>query len=40
MGFVVSKVVLVQVSFKYFGFPCQYLFHQILHHPNHPGQVQ
>jgi hypothetical protein len=25
---------------EYFGFPCQYSFHQILHHDNHPGQVQ
>jgi hypothetical protein len=40
MGFVVSKVVLVQVSFEYFGFPCQSSFHQMLQHHNHPGQVQ
>jgi hypothetical protein len=39
VGFVVEKVALGQVFSEYFGFPCQSLFHQILHH-NHPGQVQ
>jgi hypothetical protein len=29
-----------KVSSEYFGFPCQYSFHKILHHYNHPGQVQ
>jgi hypothetical protein len=40
VGFVVQIVALGQVSSEYFGFPCQYSFHQILHHHNHPGQVQ
>jgi hypothetical protein len=40
MGFVVDKVALGQVFSEYFGFPCQSAFHQILHHHNHPGQVQ
>jgi hypothetical protein len=40
LGFVVDKVALGQVFSEYFGFPCQSLFHQILHHHNHPGQVQ
>jgi hypothetical protein len=41
VGFVVDKVALGQVFSLYFGFPCQSLFHQILHHHhNHPGQVQ
>jgi hypothetical protein len=40
MGFVVDKVALGQVFSKYFGFHCQSSFHQILHHHNHPGQVQ
>jgi hypothetical protein len=40
MGFVVDKVVLEQVFSEYFGFSCQSSFHQILHHHNHPGQVQ
>jgi hypothetical protein len=39
-GFVVDKVALGQVFSEYFGFPCQSSFHQILHHHNHPGQVQ
>jgi hypothetical protein len=29
-----------QVFSKYFGFPCQSLFHQILHHYNQLGQAQ
>jgi hypothetical protein len=37
--FVVDKVALGQVFSEYFGFPCQFLFHQILHHHNHPGQA-
>jgi hypothetical protein len=40
MGFVVDKVALVQVFSKYFGFPWQSSFHQILHPHNHRGQVQ
>jgi hypothetical protein len=40
MGFVVDKVAVGQVFSEYFGFPCQSSFHQILHHHNHPGQVQ
>jgi hypothetical protein len=39
-GFVVDKVALGQVFSGYFSFPCQYSFHQFLHHHNHPGQVQ
>jgi hypothetical protein len=37
VGFVVDKVALGQVFSEYFGFPCQSLFHQFLHHHNHPG---
>jgi hypothetical protein len=36
----VKKVALVQVLSEYFGFPCHSSFHQILHHHNHPGQIQ
>jgi hypothetical protein len=25
---------------RYFDFPCQSSFYEILHHHNHPGQVQ
>jgi hypothetical protein len=31
MGFVVGKVALGQIFFEYFGFPCQFLFHRLLH---------
>jgi hypothetical protein len=31
MGFVVDKVALRQVSSKYFGFPCQFSLHRLLH---------
>jgi hypothetical protein len=31
VGFVVDKVALGQVFSKYFGFPCQFSFHQLLH---------
>jgi hypothetical protein len=31
MGFVVDKVALGQVFFEYFGFPCQFSFHRLLH---------
>jgi hypothetical protein len=40
VGFVVVKVAVGQVFSEYFGFPCQSLFHQILHHHNHPVQVE
>jgi hypothetical protein len=40
VGFVVDKVSLGQVFSEYFGFLGQSAFHQILHHHNHPGQVQ
>jgi hypothetical protein len=39
VGFAVDKVALERVFSEYFGFPCQSLFHQILHHHNHPGQA-
>jgi hypothetical protein len=31
MGFVVDSVALGQISFEYFGFPCQFSFRQMLH---------
>jgi hypothetical protein len=31
MGFVVDKVALWQVFCEYFGFPCQFTFHRLLH---------
>jgi hypothetical protein len=31
VGFVVDKVALGQVFSKYFGFPCQFSFHRLLH---------
>jgi hypothetical protein len=31
VGFVVNKMTLGQVFSKYFGFPCQFSFHQLLH---------
>jgi hypothetical protein len=37
VGFVVDKVGLGRVFSKYFGFPCQSSFHQILHRHNHLG---
>jgi hypothetical protein len=38
VGFVVDKVASGKVFSKYFSFPCQNrLFHQLLHHHNHPG---
>jgi hypothetical protein len=39
-GFVVDKAALGQVSSKYFGFPCQSLFSQFIHHHIHPGLAQ
>jgi hypothetical protein len=29
-----------RVLFEYFGFLCQFSFHQILHHHNHSGQAR
>jgi hypothetical protein len=40
VGFVVDEVSLGQVFSEYFGFPCQSSFPRLLHHHNHPGQVQ
>jgi hypothetical protein len=40
VGFVVDKVALGQVFSKYFVFPSQSSFHQILHLHNHSEQVQ
>jgi hypothetical protein len=41
MGFVVEKVALGQVFTKYFGFPCQFSFHRLLHtHHHHPVLVK
>jgi hypothetical protein len=31
VGFVVYKVALEQVFSEYFGFPCEFSFHQLLH---------
>jgi hypothetical protein len=31
VGFVVDKVALGQVFVEYFGFPCQFSFHRLLH---------
>jgi hypothetical protein len=39
VGFVVDKVALGQVFSEYFGFPCQSLFHQLLHDHTHLGLV-
>jgi hypothetical protein len=38
--FVVDKVALGQISSEYFGFPCPFSFHQMLHTHYHPGLVQ
>jgi hypothetical protein len=35
VGFVVDKVALGQVFSEYFGFPCQFSFHQLLHNHHH-----
>jgi hypothetical protein len=40
VGFVMKKVALEQVSSEYFGFPCQFPLHQMLHIHCHPGLVQ
>jgi hypothetical protein len=37
VGFVVDEAALEQVFSKYFCFPCQSSFYQILHHHNHQG---
>jgi hypothetical protein len=43
VGFLVDKVTLRQVFSEYFGFPCQFSFHRLLHthhHHHHPRLVQ
>jgi hypothetical protein len=35
VGFVVNEAELGQVFFEYFGFPCQFLFHRMLHIHHH-----
>jgi hypothetical protein len=35
LGFIVDKVALGQVFSEYFGFPCQFSFHQFLHIHSH-----
>jgi hypothetical protein len=35
VGFVVNKVALRQVFSEYFGFPCQFAFHRLLHNHHH-----
>jgi hypothetical protein len=35
VGFVEGKVALGQVLSEYFGFPCQFAFHQLLHNHHH-----
>jgi hypothetical protein len=35
VGFVVDKVALRQVFSEYFGFPCQFSFHRMLHTHHH-----
>jgi hypothetical protein len=35
VGFVVDKVALGQVFSEYFGFPCQFIFHLLLHTHHH-----
>jgi hypothetical protein len=35
MGFVVNKVAIRQVFSEYFGFPCQFAFHRLLHNHHH-----
>jgi hypothetical protein len=39
VGFVVDKVAMGQDFSEYFGFPCQFSFHQLLHSHHHlsPG---
>jgi hypothetical protein len=41
LGFVMDKADPVQVFAGYFGFPCQFSFHRLLHTIiHHPGLVQ
>jgi hypothetical protein len=35
VGFVVDRVALRQVFSDYFGFPCQFVFHRLLHNHHH-----
>jgi hypothetical protein len=35
VGFLVDAVALGQVYLEYFGFPCQFLFHRLLHIHDH-----
>jgi hypothetical protein len=35
VGFVADKVALGQIFSEYFGFPCQFAFHQLLHNSHH-----
>jgi hypothetical protein len=35
VGFVVDKQTLGQVFSEYFGFPCQFTFHRLLHNHRH-----
>jgi hypothetical protein len=35
VGFVVVKVALGKVFSEYFGFPCQFAFHRLLHNHHH-----
>jgi hypothetical protein len=37
VGFVLDKVGPVEVFSEYFGFPCQFSFHQYLHNHHHPS---
>jgi hypothetical protein len=37
VGFVVDKVAMGQVFSGYFGFPCQFSFHRLLHIHHHPS---
>jgi hypothetical protein len=45
VGFVVNKMAQGQISCEYFGLPCKFSFHQLLHihnhhHHHHSGLVQ
>jgi hypothetical protein len=39
VGFVVEKVALGQVFSEYFGFPCQFSFHRLLHIHHHSSPI-
>jgi hypothetical protein len=39
VGFVVDKMAPGQVFSKYFGFPCQFSFHQLLHTHHLPSEA-